>query len=111
MEHPDLQRHDVPADAFVTGARAWRLAQEDPAFADRCAYSERLRGWAALRLNLVRDVAAVNGFASVSGDGWGLGLAPEESLSAADRGTLDRASELCGDDSELTAPRSLYAAA
>jgi hypothetical protein len=110
MEDPDLQRHDVPADAFVTGARAWRLAKEDAAFADRCAYSQPLQGWAALRLNLVRDVAALNGFASVSGDGWGLGLAPEASLSAADRRALDRAAELCGADGELPALRSLYAA-
>jgi hypothetical protein len=109
VEDPDLQRHDVPADAFVTGARAWRLAREDAAFADCCAYSERLAGWAALRLNLVRDVAAQNGFASVSGDGWGLGLAPEENLSAADLDTLDRAAHLCGVDSGPNALRSLYA--
>jgi Transglutaminase-like superfamily len=109
MEDPDLQRHDVPADAFVTGARAWRLAQEDTGFTDRCEYSERLRGWAALRLNLVRDVAALNGFASVSGDGWGLGLASEETLSSADRRTLDQAAELCGVNGELAALRSLYA--
>jgi hypothetical protein len=108
MEDPDLQRHDVPADAFVTGARAWRLARQDPALAARYEYSGDLRGWGALRLNLVRDFAAVNGFPSVSGDGWGLGLAPEESLTAADRRSLDHAAELCGADGALAEQRNLY---
>jgi hypothetical protein len=111
VEDPDLQRHDVPADAFVTGARAWRLAREDPGFAERCAYSDRLAGRAALRLNLVRDVAALNGFASVSGDGWGLGLAAEEDLTADDRRTLDNAAALACVDDQLPALRSLYAMA
>ena len=111
MEDPDLQRHDVPAGAFVTGARAWRLAREDRAFAERCAYSERIRGWAALRLNLVRDFAAVNGFPSVSGDGWGLALAAEDALTAADRRALDRAAELCGVDGALAEQQRLYAGA
>jgi hypothetical protein len=111
MEDADLQRHDVPADAFLTGARAWRLATDDGSLAARCAFSPQLRGWPALRLNLVRDVAAVNGFPSVSGDGWGLGLAPEEALTPADRRALDRAAELCGLDDALAEQRALYATA
>ena len=109
MEDPDLQRHDVPNDAFLTGAYAWRLASADPVFAERCAYSERIRGWEALRLNVVCDVAAVNGFASVSGDGWGLGLTAEEALTEDDRHALDRAAELCGDDGRLDEQAALYA--
>jgi hypothetical protein len=111
MEDPDLQRHDVPPDEFVTGAAAWRRAGSAPAFAERCAYSERVRGRAALRLNLVRDVAADNGFPSVSGDGWGPGLAAEETLTDNDWRTLDGAAELCVADGELTGLRSLYSSA
>jgi len=111
MEDPDLQRHEVPAAEFVTGARAWKLAREDPALAQRCVYGKQLRGPEALRLNLVRDFAAVNGFPDVSGDSWGLGPVVEGALGAADRRILDRVADVCGVDGELAEQRGRYATA
>jgi hypothetical protein len=109
MEDPDLQRHDVREDEFVTGARGWQLARIDAGFAERCEYDPGIRAVAALRLNLVRDIASVNGFASVSDDAWGLGLTPDDQLTAPERATLDRAADLCA--AERTRElRELYAA-
>ena len=47
----------------------------------------------------------------MSGDGWGLGLAPEERLGPVGRRTLDRAAELCEVGAERAELRSLYATA
>jgi hypothetical protein len=112
FEDADLQRHDVPADEFVTGARAWRLCRLDPSTAARYGDDATTRGVAVVRRNLVRDVAALNGFPSVSGDEWGLGAAADAALAPADLATLDRAAELAEhtDGGAFVQMRTLYEA-
>ena len=61
------------------------------------------------RVNLVRDFAALNGFESVTGDAWGLALAEDDSLAAADLVTLDQVALGLSDD-EPAARRALNAA-
>jgi hypothetical protein len=94
LEDADLQLHDLAADAFVTGARAWRRYRADPATADRCGDGPAARGPRLVRRNLVRDIAALNGFPSVSGDAWGLGRAGDDDVTAADAVLLDRVAAL-----------------
>ena len=113
LEDADKQLHDVPRDKFLTGARTWQLCRRDPAFAERIAYDPTTRGLRVARSNLVRDVAALNGFPSVSGDSWGLGRLPDSELTTADLQTLDTAAHLAEnqtDEAAFVALRDLYEA-
>jgi hypothetical protein len=107
-EDADARRHDVPPTEFVTAARAWTMCRSDPGIADRFGYDRRQRGAWAVRANLVRDFAALNGFPGVSGDAWGLALAKERDVTDADRATLDAAARLAGDDERFDGQRDLY---
>jgi hypothetical protein len=114
LEDADKQLHDVPRDAFLTGARAWKLCRNDPALAERIGYDSRTRGMWVARANLVRDTAALNGFPSVSGDSWGLGRVPDAAVTPRDLAILDRAAELtelaelATDDGAFRGLRELY---
>jgi hypothetical protein len=108
MEDADVGRHDVPPDQFVSGARAWRHCRDDPA-AERFGFDPEQCGLWVVRMNLVRDFAALNGFPSVSGDAWGLALVEEAAVSAADVALLDQAAELASDDETIDARREFYA--
>jgi hypothetical protein len=111
MEDADQQRHGVPPDEFLTGARAWQRCRREPAFAERIGYDAETRGLGVARCNLVRDVAALNGFPGVSGDAWGFGLVPDTDLTQADLHLLDRAAELAEhapDEAAFAALRDTY---
>jgi hypothetical protein len=111
LEDADKQRHDVPRDEFLTGAHTWQLCRRAPAFAERIGYDAETRGLWVARCNLVRDVAALNGFPSVSGDAWGLGLVRDTDLTQADLRLLDRAAELAErapDEAAFAALRDTY---
>jgi hypothetical protein len=111
LEDADKRRHDVPRDEFLTGASVWQRCRSDPAFAERIGFDARTRGRWVARANLVRDVAALNGFPSVSGDCWGLGRAPDAALTPADVATLDRVADLAErapDDGAFAALRHAY---
>ena len=53
--------------------------------------------WAA-RVNLARDFAALNGFESVSGDGWGLTMTQDADLTDDDITLLNTAAALAMTD-------------
>jgi hypothetical protein len=108
MEDADLQRHDVPADEFITGAQAWQLARTDAEMAERFGFDATIRGIDIARINLVRDFAALNGFASVSGDEWGLASRKAADLTDDDLALLDRAAALALADDDFDARRALY---
>ncbi len=109
MEDADLQRHDVPADEFITGGRACQRCRHDAA-GNQFGFDPDLRGQWVTRVNLVRDFAALNGFESVSGDAWGLALTDEAALTAGDLAVLDRAARLSPSDDALAERQALYAA-
>ena len=96
MEDPDVIRHDLSPDDFVTGARAWEKVQAGVVRADAFGFAADLsaRGTFAVRLNLLRDAAALCGFESVSGDMWGLALKEEAELTPADREVLGNTARL-----------------
>jgi hypothetical protein len=83
----------------------------EPAFAQRLGYDAKTRGLRVVRANLVRDVAALNGFPSVSGDAWGLGYVGEGELTSTDVETLDRIADLAErapDDATFAALHRAY---
>jgi hypothetical protein len=110
MDDPDLQRHDVPPDEFVTGGRAWQRCRDGDAACERFGFGPDDRGQWVARVNLVRDFAALNGFESVTGDAWGLAFVEEPAIGAGDLATLDRAAALAASDDGYDERRALYAA-
>lgn len=103
MEDADVIKHDLSADDFITGARAWRLARTGKMAADRFGYGPEayVRGLWTVRINLLHDVAALGGLECVSGDAWGFmnrgqGEFPEEEVAV-----MDEAARLADDDSTL----------
>lgn len=109
MEDPDLQRSEVPQEKFIIGARAWQMSRGEPVLAERFGFGspDRDRGLWTVRLNHVRDFAALNGDVSVSGDGWGLAVVKE--LKPDDLERLDTAAELARSGS-LEARQRFYQA-
>lgn len=112
VEDADVIKHDLSADDFVTGARAWSLVQTGEVAAERFGFAADApsRGPFAVRLNLLRDAAALCGFESVSGDMWGLALQDEADLTPTDREVLGTTARLAGSDDLLLELRR-YAAA
>lgn len=96
-------KHDLAPDDFITGARAWTLVQTGGMTADRFGFAAdaRSRGLFAVRLNLLRDAAALCGFESVSGDIWGLALKDEAELTDENVGVLGEAARLAQVDASL----------
>ncbi len=103
MEDPDVIRHDLEPDDFISGARAWGLARRGELPADRFGYAPEAysRGLWAVRLNLLHDVAALCGFESVSGDVWGLMLRGKGEFPAGDIALMDEAARLASADTKL----------
>ena len=103
MEDADVIKHDLAPDDFVTGAQAWERVQAGETAAERFGFAAdpASRGPFAVRLNLLRDAAALCGFESVSGDMWGLALKDEAELTAADYRVLGEAARLAGVDASL----------
>lgn len=91
-EDPDLVMHDIPRDQFRVAGQAWqtcRAGQDDP---DKYGYGgdASVRGWWAIRNNVVRDVAALNKVEEMSLAGWGLVRGAEAVTDPAVLNVLDR---------------------
>lgn len=69
---PDLQKQDVSPAEFYTGNEAWQYCRDTPDNAKKFGYGPGVTGLWAVRYELIRDFAALNGFISVSGDSWKL---------------------------------------
>jgi hypothetical protein len=108
MEDADQGMHDVSPERFITGVRAWRTCRTGAARSDAFGFGPDMRGDWVVRMNLVRDFAALNGFESVSGDEWGLAGEQVGELAGDDLSLLDRAAELGDADDAFDARRSLY---
>ena len=110
MEDPDLKKHDVPSEEFITGARAWQICQHDESRAHLFGFADDFRGVGVARINLVQDFAALNGFESVSGDSWGLAHKEDSELTTDDIGLLNRAAKLSEADIHFDERRTFYEA-
>jgi hypothetical protein len=105
-----FDRHDVPAEQFLTAGEAWRRCRAgtaDPATFG-VAPDVPVRGWSYLQSQLVRDVAALNRVELLCWDLWGLAHA-REAATGADLDLLDRVAEasLLGNGG-FAAVRALY---
>lgn len=94
LEDPDLVKHDLLAAEFFTGGRAWQLARSGEMPAEQFGYDPDWRGLWVIRHDVIRDLASLNGFETLSSDNWGLIETDEQDVTKADRALLDRAAAL-----------------
>jgi hypothetical protein len=91
MEDPDLVRHDLPREEFYTGSHAWQLTRSGAMSDVQFGYDPHMRGAWVIRHDLVRDMAALNGFEATCCDNWGLALKDEKLVTTRERKLLDEA--------------------
>jgi hypothetical protein len=109
LEDPDLMKHDVSRDEFITAGKAWQLARSGAMLPEQFGYSGEWRGWWVLRHDVIRDLAALNKFESLSSDNWRLIEAEEGDVTDDDRALLDRAAALTlVDNADFDAMRAFY---
>ncbi len=110
LEDPDLQRHDVLPDQFITAGRAWQMCREDPNNGALFGIGRHPRGQglAKVRGMLVSDFAALNGFEMLSDDWWGMHLKNNKDVTKADTALLDRTAALALTDSAFEDRRLLF---
>lgn len=109
-EDPDVIKHDLLPDDFITGARAWALVRAGERAAEAFGYAPEpySRGPFAVRLNLLHDVAALCGAESVSGDVWGFALRGKREFPGADVKVMDEAARSASADTTLPALWRFY---
>ncbi len=109
LEDPDLVKHDFPREEFFVGGAAWQAVRNGTLSADQFGYAPDMRGIFAVRHDLMRDLACLNGFEGLSGDGWGMFSKDEPAVTDEDRALLDRAAELTlSVDSRFSEMREFY---
>jgi hypothetical protein len=110
LEDPDLKMHDVPREQFIVSGAAWEQVRSDQTSDLQFGYSPDMRGAWALRYNLTRDLACMNGFEGLSSDEWGdLMGKPEPTVTTADRKLFDEAAAwTLADNSQFDGMRDFY---
>lgn len=91
MEDPDLVKHDVTQDEFITGGRAWIMIRSKQISDLQFGYGPHDLGEWTVRRDLIRDLAALNGYEMLSSDNWGMTDKPEPLVTGKDRKLLDEA--------------------
>lgn len=111
LEDPDLVKHDMPRDEFITGGKAWQMVRSGEMSDMQFGYDPHTRGEWAIRFDLTRDLASINGFEGLSGDAWGMMDKAEPVVSTKDRKLLDEAAVwTLADNSQFEAMRNFYQA-
>ncbi|MBI1278391.1 MAG: hypothetical protein GC179_09710 [Anaerolineaceae bacterium] len=93
MEDPDLLKHDMSNDEFITGGRAWQMIRSDEASGLQFGFEPHVRGEWVVRYDLPRDLAALNKYEMLSGDSWGDMEKQEALVNGRDRKLLDEAAK------------------
>lgn len=96
---------DVPADAFLDAATAWRLTSRGVLPPARFGHGEDAVGDWFLLVNLMRDAGALCGAVTSSWDGWRACPAERRTVTDADRHAADRLAREILDDPDRP-PRS-----
>jgi hypothetical protein len=91
MEDPDLVKHDMSSDEFITGGKAWQMIRAKEISDMQFGFSPDMLGEWAIRYDLPRDLAAINKFEMLSGDSWGDMDKQEPMVTGRDRKLLDEA--------------------
>ncbi len=109
MEDPDLKMHDVTAEQFITGGRAWQMIKSGEISDVQFGFSPHDRGAWVVYYDLVRDLAAINNMEMLSSDAWGILDKKYELISRTERAMLDEAARwsLVGND-EFEGMRNFY---
>ncbi|MCA0454284.1 MAG: transglutaminase-like domain-containing protein [Chloroflexi bacterium] len=109
MDDPDLLKHDITPEEFVTGGRAWQMIRKREVPDIQFGFSPHDRGEWAVRYDLPRDLAAMNKFEMLSGDAWGVAEKKDPMVNARDRKLLDEAAAVVGKvDTDFEAMRQFY---
>jgi hypothetical protein len=111
LEDPDLVKHDIPREQFITGGRAWQMARSGEKPAEQFGYGSMAhdRGWWVIRHVMIRDLAALNGYESLSSDSWGLLIKDEADVTLEDRTLLDQAAVFTlADNAGLSGVQAFY---
>ena len=99
---------DVPRDQFVVGGKGWQMCRTGQADPDSFGIFD-MHGLWFIRGDLVRDFLALNQVEILPWDGWGVGAARDEDLSAGDWALLDRIAALTAvDDPPFAEMRAIY---
>ncbi|MEO8608211.1 MAG: transglutaminase-like domain-containing protein [Chloroflexota bacterium] len=110
LEDPDLKMHDVARNQFITAGDAWQQVRSGKTSDLQFGFSPDMRGAWALRYDVPRDLACLNGFEGLSSDEWGdLMGKPEPTLTTKDRNLFDEAAAwTLVDNSQFSAMRNFY---
>jgi hypothetical protein len=109
MEDPDVIKHDIPREEFFTGGMAWQKVRSGEMNDLQFGYAPNMRGEWALRYNLGRDLACLNGFEGLSGDNWGILGKPEPTVTTKDRKLYDEAAKwIMADNSQFEGMQNFY---
>ncbi|MEZ4672448.1 MAG: transglutaminase domain-containing protein [Anaerolineae bacterium] len=109
MEDPDLVKHDVTAEEFITGGRAWQMIRSKQISDMQFGFGPGALGEWAMRYDLPRDLAALNKYELLSGDSWGLMEKKEPLVTSKDRALLDEAARWStADNTDFAAMRHFY---
>ncbi len=110
MEDPDLLKHDMTHEEFITGGRAWQMIRAKEISDLKFGFSPHDLGEWAVRYDLPRDLAAINKFEMLSGDSWGDMEKKEPLVTGKDRKLLDEAAQWSlAPGSDFNAMRAFYA--
>lgn len=93
MEDPDLVKHDMSPDEFITGGKAWQMIRANEISDFKFGFHPDALGAWVVRYDLPRDLAALNKFEMLSGDSWGDMEKQEALVNGKDRKLLDEAAK------------------
>jgi hypothetical protein len=106
--HIYFDPNDLPPEAFLSGAEAWRLARSGGADPARFGIFEMYGLW-FIRGNLVRDLAALNKVELLPWDGWRMITRKDEDLAPDDWALCDSVAELLAEpDLPLARIHAIY---
>ncbi len=111
MEDPDLLKHDMSPDEFITGGKAWQMIRANEVSDLKFGFGPGALGGWAVRYDLPRDLAALNKFEMLSGDSWGDMEKQEPLVNSRDRKLLDEAAQWSlAPNEDFEAMRAFYEA-
>lgn len=109
LEDPDLLKHDMASETFITGGKAWQLIRDKTMSDLQFGFSAHELGEWAVRFDLPRDLAALNKMEMLSGDSWGDMAKQTPLVTSKDRKLLDEAATWSlTPDSDFEGMRSFY---
>ena len=92
--HLEFDPLDVPRDKFLTAGETWQRCRAGELDPNIVGLDPDNAGLQYIRGQLLRDIAALNGYEPAGSDVWGLGGASDDALTEDDYALLDHAASL-----------------